>query len=131
MEFKAAAVRLFRQSGKSLKEVAEDLGVSSSSLWEWVKKRDVAEGSRPGLPSDERAELNKLRRENGILRVPRRSRERKEREIPKKPRSSSWKRPRAGGDVPVRTADLLRWLRPLFPEVLTALRRGETRLEIT
>lgn len=76
LEFKAEAVRLFRESGKSLKDVAEDLGVSTNSLREWVKRSDVAEGARPGLVADERAELNRLRREVRILR--------EEREILKK-----------------------------------------------
>jgi transposase len=76
LEFKAEAVRLFHESGKSLREVADDLGVSTNSLREWVKRSDIATGARPGLDSDERAELNKLRRENRILR--------EEREILKK-----------------------------------------------
>lgn len=73
LEFKAEAVRLYRESGKSLQQVADDLGVSSNSLREWVKRSD---GARPGLVADERAELNRLRREVRILR--------EEREILKK-----------------------------------------------
>ena len=76
LEFKVEAVRLFRESGKTLRQVADDLGVSTNSLREWVKRSDIADGARPGLSSDERAELNKLRRENRILR--------EEREILKK-----------------------------------------------
>lgn len=49
LEFKAEAVRLCRESGKALQQVADDLGVSSNSLREWVKRSDVAEGARPGL----------------------------------------------------------------------------------
>jgi transposase len=76
LEFKAEAVRLFQESGKSLREVADDLGVSTNSLREWVKRSDIASGARPGLDNDERAELAKLRRENKVLR--------EEREILKK-----------------------------------------------
>jgi|SRR5690554_2315482 len=68
LEFKAEAVRLFRESGKTLQQVADDLGVSTNSLREWAKRSDIAEGARPGLAADERAELNRLRRENKILR---------------------------------------------------------------
>lgn len=75
-EFKVEAVRLFRESGKSLREMAEDLGVSTNSLREWTKKFDIENGARTGLVADERAELKKLRRENRILR--------EEREILKK-----------------------------------------------
>lgn len=48
--------------------MADDLGVSSNSLREWVKRSDVAEGAWPGLVPDERAELNRLRREVRIMR---------------------------------------------------------------
>jgi len=34
LEFKVEAVRLYRESGKSLQQVADDLGVSSNSLRE-------------------------------------------------------------------------------------------------
>lgn len=76
LEFKAEAVRLYRESGNTLQQVAEDLGVSTNSLREWVKRSDFADGSRPGLVADERAELNRLRREVRISR--------EEREILKK-----------------------------------------------
>lgn len=76
LEFKVEAVRLFRESGRPLQQIADELGVSSNSLREWVKRSDIASGARPGLDSDERAELNRLRRENRVLR--------EEREILKK-----------------------------------------------
>lgn len=69
-------VRLYKESGKSLKQVAEDLGISTNSLREWARRKDIAAGQRPGLTTDEREELRKLRREVRILR--------EEREILKK-----------------------------------------------
>lgn len=75
-EFKVEAVRLYRESGKTLRAVAEDLGVSTNSLREWSKRYDIERGARPGLNQEERAELKRLRRENRILR--------EEREILKK-----------------------------------------------
>ena len=68
LEFKVEAVRLFRESGRPLQQIADELGVSSNSLREWVKRSDIASGARPGLDSDERAELNRLRLENRVLR---------------------------------------------------------------
>src|SRR5690554_6941040 len=68
LEFKVEAVRLFRESGRPLQQIADELGVSSNSLREWMKRSDIASGARPGLDSDERAELNCLRRENRVLR---------------------------------------------------------------
>lgn len=75
-EFREEAVRLFRVSGRSLREVAEDLGVAPESIRRWALQIDVDEGRRQGLTSDEREELRRLRRENARLR--------EEREILKK-----------------------------------------------
>lgn len=67
-EFKAEAVRLYRMSGRSLQEVAGDLGMTANSLREWVRRADVEEGSLEGLTQEERGELSRLRRENRILK---------------------------------------------------------------
>ncbi len=67
-EFKTEAVRLYHTSERSLQEVAADLGITGNSLREWVKRAEVEEGSREGLTQDERDELNRLRRENKILK---------------------------------------------------------------
>jgi len=66
-QFRAEAVQLWRSSGKTLKDVAGDLGISTESLRHWVKQADIDEGKRPGLTTDERLELRKLRREVKIL----------------------------------------------------------------
>lgn len=67
-EFKAEAVRLYKESGKSLRQIAEDLGVTTNSLREWTRRSEIDEGSREGLTTDEFEELKRLRRENRILR---------------------------------------------------------------
>ena len=67
-EFKAEAVRLYRTSGRSLQEVAVDLGMTANSLREWVRRAEVEDGSGEGLTQDERVELSRLRRENKILK---------------------------------------------------------------
>jgi transposase len=75
-EFRREAVELVRTSGRPVKEIAKDLGVSDQSLSNWVKRVEIDAGRAPGVTSEEREELRKLRRENRILR--------EEREILKK-----------------------------------------------
>ena len=75
-EFRAEAVRLVRTSGKTLKEIAADLGVSTESLRKWSRQTEIDAGERDGLTTAEREELQRLRREVRLLR--------EEREILKK-----------------------------------------------
>lgn len=79
-EFRREAVELVRTSGKSQRQLADDLGISRETLRGWVLRVDIDEGRREGLTSAERAELNQLRRENRTLRL--------EREILKK--AAAW-----------------------------------------
>ncbi len=72
-EFRAEAVRLVRTSGRPSAEIARDLGVSANSLSAWVKQARIDDGAEPGLTSEEREELRRLRRENRVLREERES----------------------------------------------------------
>jgi transposase len=52
----------------AIARVARQLGVGAESLRNWVKQADVDAGRRPGLTTEERAELAVLRKENRELK---------------------------------------------------------------
>ena len=71
-EFKAQAVRLVLQDGKSVGAVARDLDLTESALRHWVERaRADRTGGRTGLTTAEREELAQLRKENRELRTER------------------------------------------------------------
>jgi transposase len=71
-EFKASAVRLVLDEGKTVGGVARDLDLTETALREWVKRTqaDRTKG-RTGLTTAEREELARLRKENRQLRLER------------------------------------------------------------
>ena len=71
-DFKAQAVRLVLDEGKSVGAVARDLDLTETALRDWVKRAraDRTKG-RTGLTSAEREELVQLRTENRQLRLER------------------------------------------------------------
>jgi transposase len=49
--------------------VAQKLGIGSSeTLRKWIRQAEVDGGTRPGVTSEESAELRRLKRENAELR---------------------------------------------------------------
>jgi transposase len=63
MEFRREAVALLKSSGKTVPQLAGELGVSPQSLRNWARQLDVDDGRVEGLSSAERDELRRLRRE--------------------------------------------------------------------
>ena len=70
-EFRRRAVDLVRESEESLSAVARRIGISASGLRRWVTQAEIDEGRSPGLSTEEKKELTKLRRENRVLRMER------------------------------------------------------------
>ena len=71
-EYKAEAVELVVHSGRSIAEVARDLGINEGTLGNWVNtaKRNGSVKERP-LNVDERARLKELEEENRRLKMER------------------------------------------------------------
>jgi transposase len=75
-ELRDRAVRLVvEQRGQyeseydAIRSIAAKLGIGSAeSLRKWVRQAEVDAGARPGVSSDESAELRRLRRENAELK---------------------------------------------------------------
>jgi len=71
-EFKASAVRLVLDEGKSVGAAARDLDLTETALREWVKRaRADRPHGRTGLTTAEREELARLRKEVRELRTER------------------------------------------------------------
>src|SRR5277367_5894631 len=67
-EFKAEIVETCRRGDRSIGQVARDFDLTETNVRTWVKQAEIDQGERPGLTSEERTELSRLRRENRSLR---------------------------------------------------------------
>ncbi len=67
-DFKAGAIRLVLDEGQTVAAAARDLGLTESSLRNWVEqaRADRTKG-KTGLTTFEREELARLRKENRVL----------------------------------------------------------------
>ena len=66
-DFKQEAVRLTQTSGRTIAQVADDLGIGLSTLARWIRKYREAD-LLAGPHEDTAKELARLRKENEILR---------------------------------------------------------------
>ena len=76
-EFREDVVRVARNrdAGTTIKQIADDFGISESCLTGWMKKADIEDGAKPGVTSEQSAENRELRKrlrlleqENEVLR---------------------------------------------------------------
>lgn len=66
-EFKQEAVRLLKESGRPLAQVARELDIDKTTLRSWQRVLDAAPGAAQQVT--EREELRRLRRENARLKL--------------------------------------------------------------
>lgn len=67
-EFKADIVERCRAGDRTVSQVARDFDLTETAVRAWVHQAETDAGERPGLTSEEREELSRLRRENRRLR---------------------------------------------------------------
>ena len=71
-EFRAGAVRLVPDEGRTVGRVARELDLTESALRNWVDRaRADRTNGRTGLTTEEREELRRLRKEIRVLRTER------------------------------------------------------------
>ena len=71
-KYRRGAARLVIDTGRTIAEVARELGVGEQLLGRWVAAERARMDDPPEtLDVDERAELERLRRENAVLRMDR------------------------------------------------------------
>jgi transposase len=70
-DFKEGAVRLVRETGRPIAQIAKDLGINAGTLGNWVALDRRGKGGAGWLDGDERLELARLRRENAELAMER------------------------------------------------------------
>jgi transposase len=67
LEFRRDVVAVARKGEAPLAQIAKDFGISESCLHRWLKLADIEDGARPGVTSQESAELRELRKRNRTL----------------------------------------------------------------
>jgi len=75
-ELKQRAVRMYAEirpdhesDWAAMEKVAQLLGITTAeTLRKWVRRAEVDQGERPGITSEESAEVKRLKRENAELR---------------------------------------------------------------
>jgi transposase len=70
-EFREGAVTIVRETGKSIAEVARDLGIGAGTLGSWVRKDRLARGEDSDRARLDPGFVRRLERENAELRMER------------------------------------------------------------
>jgi transposase-like protein len=70
-QFREGAVRIVRETGKPIAQIARDMGVHPGTLRNWVARDRAEHEGTQGLSTGDVAELKRLRTENAQLRMER------------------------------------------------------------
>jgi transposase len=70
-EFREGAVRIVRDTGKPIAQIARDLGINAGTLGNWVAKDRAERDGTQGFSTNDVAELKRLRAEVAELRMER------------------------------------------------------------
>jgi transposase len=70
-EFRDGAVRIVRETGKPIVEVARDLGIHPGTLGNWMKRDRLARGEELDPTNVDPGYVRRLERENAELRMER------------------------------------------------------------
>jgi len=62
-EFRERVLARLAEPGATVKQVSREFGINHNSVTNWRKQATVGAGEQPGLTTDEKAELTRLRRE--------------------------------------------------------------------
>jgi transposase len=67
-EFKAEIVECCQRGDRSVGQVVRDFDLTETAVRAWVHQAETDAGQRPGLTTEEKEELTRLRRENRSLK---------------------------------------------------------------
>jgi transposase-like protein len=70
-EFRDGAVRIVRETGKPIAQIARELDINPGTLGNWVARDRAEREGTQGLSTDDFEELKRLRAENARLRMER------------------------------------------------------------
>ena len=67
-EFKREAVRLVKEGGRKISDVARELGVTGESIRNWIRQYEIDHGQREGLTTDENKSCKSCAGRSGPLK---------------------------------------------------------------
>ena len=66
-EFRADVVAIARKREASMRQIAQDFGISESCLHRWIRQAEIDDGVQEGVSTSVRDELRELRKRNRLL----------------------------------------------------------------